>query len=352
MDSVPFSAFFPYVHPNDADALALTCTVHLRTVDDEYVRAGRKAVLPGGCWHHLLCKRARDSVSQSHENNMPRALASLIDSKCIGCGRPLLARVSVWGFAAHAPCIRHMLVNVFYIPEKLGLNYHDLQTLPRQELEGYRVVSRESFKYDVVFQRCRRRLVPREWTLQYVATVLCADKVREYQDNQRKARDEAIAMEAARRQKRMVLDQRRAEAVAKRLALLQTHPRFSMIQRAIHVVGKSILGSYLDNLLTSETSLRQVVANAEECDTCGLARVEVQKCLEKIIGRVEYRAPSPRVRIVRKRRDVVDCMQVCIVSNVRPTGGRRIVCRASVGVVVPGVRDTLGAREMICKERT
>jgi len=188
-----------------------------------------------------------------------------------------------------------MLVNVFYIPEKLGLNYQDLRTIPRQELEGYRVLSRESFKYDVVFQRCRRRVVPREWTLQYVATVLCADKVREYQDNQRKARDNALAMEAARRQKRMALDQRREEAVAKRLALLRAHPRYFMIQRTVHVVGKSILGSYLDNLLTSTTSLRQVVANAEACDTCGLARVEVQKCLEKIIGRVEYRATAPVV---------------------------------------------------------
>jgi hypothetical protein len=293
MDIVPFSAYFPYIHPTDADALALTCHVYRQMVDDEYTRAGRNALLPGGCWHHLLCKRARDSVSQSYPNNMPKALASLVDSKCIGCQRPLLARVSVWGFAAHPQCIRHMLVNVFYIPEKFGLNYKDLRSIPRQELEGYRLVSRESYKYDVVFHQRRRRLVPREWTLQHVATVLYAHKVRQYQSNQRKARDAAIAVEAAKHQKRLALGQRRTEAVAKRLAALEAHPRVAIVQRALHVVGKSILGSYLDNLLTPKTSLRQVVANAEKFDTDGLARVQVQKCLDRIIGRVEYSATAP-----------------------------------------------------------
>lgn len=293
MDSVPFPAYFPYIHPNDANALALTCHVYRQMVDDEYRRAGRNAVLPGGCWHHLLCKRARDSVHLTHDNFMPKALASLLESRCIGCRRPLLARVSVWGFAAHAPCIRHMLVNVFYIPEKLGLNYHDLRSIPRQELEGYRAVSRESYQYDVVFKQRRRRLVPREWTLQHVATVLYAHKVREYQSNKHKGRDEAIAVEAAKRQKRLALDQRRTEARANRLAALEAHPRVAIVRRALHVVGKSIFGSYLDNLLAPETSLRQVVANAGNIDTDGLARVEVQKCLDRIIGRVEYSATAP-----------------------------------------------------------
>lgn len=271
MDTVPFSAYFPFIHPTDADALALTCHMYRQRVDDEYKRAGRNAVLPGGCWHHLLSKRARDSVSRSSPNNMPKALASLVDSTCIVCKRPSNWRVGVWGFIADAKCIRHMLLNVYYIPQRFGLHPKDYQSIPRQELEGL------FGKYDVVFQQRRRRLVPQEWTLQHVATVLHAHKVREYQSNQRETRDNAIAVKAAKHHKRLALDQKRTEAVARRRVALEAHPRFAIVQRAVHVAGKGILGSYLDHVMIPKTSLRQVVANAEIFDTDGLAASNEKK---------------------------------------------------------------------------
>jgi hypothetical protein len=272
MDSVPFSAYFQFIHPTDADALALTCRMYRQLVDDEYKRSGRNAVLPGGCWHHSLSKSARASVSRSCPNFMPKALASLVDSTCIVCKRPTDTwRVSVWGFIADAECIRHMLLNVYYIPKRFGLDPEDYQSIPRQELKGL------FGKYDVVFQQRRRRLVPQEWTLQHVATVLYVHKVREYQSNQRKARDDAIAAKAAKHHKRLALDQRRTEAVAKRRVALEAHPRFAIVQRAVHVVGKGILGSYLDHVMTPKTSLRQVVANAEKIDTDGLAHSSEKK---------------------------------------------------------------------------
>jgi len=96
-----FSAFFSYIHPNDTNALPPTCTVYCHIVDEEYACAARNTVLPGGCWHYILCKRARDCMSGSYSNHMPMVLASLVDSRCVGCHRPVLVRVSVWGFAAH-----------------------------------------------------------------------------------------------------------------------------------------------------------------------------------------------------------------------------------------------------------
>ena len=154
-----------------------------------------------------------------------------------------------------------MLLNVYYIPKRFGLDPEDYHGIPRQELKGM------CGKYDVVFQQRRRRLVPQEWTLQHVATVLYAHKVREHRSNQRKARDDAIAAKAAVAKRRLALDQKRTEAVAKRRVALEAHPRFAIVQRAVHVVGKGILGSYLDHVMISKTSLRQVVANAENFDT-------------------------------------------------------------------------------------
>lgn len=286
MDTVPFSAYFPFIHPTDADALALTCHMYRQMVDDEYRRVGRNAVLPGGCWHHLLSKSARDSVSRSHQNYMPKALASLVDSTCIVCKRPSPWRVSAWGFVADAKCIRHMLLNVYYIPQRFGLAPEDYRSIPRQELKGM------CGKYDVVFQQPLRRLVPQEWTLQHVATVLYAHKVREYQSNQRKARDDAIAAKAAVAKRRLALDQKRTEAVAKRRVALEAHPRFAIVQRAVHVVGKGILGSYLDHVMISKTSLRQVVANAEGFDTDGSAASSEKKRRRIVVEAVQPTPPS------------------------------------------------------------
>lgn len=134
----PFSAYFIYIHPNDADALAMTCEYNRQMVDDEYERVGRDAVLPGGIWHHHLCKRAQRSVATTHSNHMPKALASLVDGRCIVCRRRHPARASVWGFAAHAPCVRGMLIDTFAIPKKLGLSCQDVSAIPSERLSGHR----------------------------------------------------------------------------------------------------------------------------------------------------------------------------------------------------------------------
>ena len=65
--------------------------------------------------------------------------------------------------------------------------------------------------------------------------------------------------------------------MAKRRVALEAHPRYAIVQRAVHVVGKGILGSYLDHVMNPKTSLRQVVANGENFDTDGLAASSEKK---------------------------------------------------------------------------
>ena len=267
MDVVPFSAYFPYIHPSDADALARTCRYFQEAVDEEYKRSGREAVLPGGCWHRHLCKRARDSIHVSHANFMPQALSSLLEGKCIVCGKRYLARVSVWGFCAHAPCIRGHLVNTFLIPGKFGLASKDWQTLPREELTGYNSADWEKYTYDVVFRHPCRRMVPREWTLKYLVTRIHAPKVESFLLGKRKAREAVLTRENSRQQKRMALARKRSEALATRRAALDNHPRASMVYRTSQIMGeRMIMGDYLDEVVVCTTTLRKVVMAAETYD--------------------------------------------------------------------------------------
>ena len=303
MDIVPFSAYFPYIHPKDADALAVTCKRYQTMVDDEYRRVGRAPVLPHGCWHHHLGKRARDSVVDAATllNYMPKALASLIDGRCIVCDRRLLARVSPWGFNAHPPCIRGLLLNTYYIPEKLGLSSQDIRgAIPTQRLVGYRLYTQVQYEYDAVFRRPYRRFVPADWTLKHVATVVHAAKVQRFQGEKRRRKEAAEALEAAKRQRRVMVEQKRADAVAKRKAALEAHPQVDLVRRVVNVMGaRAILGDYLKPVLRAPTSLQNVVEAAQEHASLADARArrQVQTYLEAMVQRIS--APTPSVRPVR-----------------------------------------------------
>ena len=295
----PFSAYFPYIHPKDADSLSLTCKAYRVMVDDEYKSAGRKAVLPGGCWHHRLCKRARDSVNQSNDNYKPKALASLVDSKCIVCSRSLMARVNTWGFAAHATCVRDMLVNTYYVEEKWGLKWVDIKAIPRQELEGYRMILRETYEYDVVIRHTYGRLVPMEWTLKHLVLKLCAAKVQAFVSRKRKEREELRQKTEAKRQRKMVLDQKRADAVATRVSALANHPQGAMVRDVFHVKGAYVFGDYFKPILRPKTTLEEVVLEALKYDVRALARQEVTHCLDKIVKSVEVEFKTKMVRQAR-----------------------------------------------------
>lgn len=202
-----------------------------------------------------------------------------------------MARVSMWGFAAHAPCVRGMLMNTYYLREKLGLKEKNVKSLPKERLKGYRGVSRRQYQYDAVWKQPCRRLVPSEWTLKYVATVVLAHKVRPFLSKKRKDREELREHEEAKRQKRLVLDQKRAEAVAARLAALEAHPQASMVRRAIHVLGTRILGDLVEPVLRPTMTVKKVVLEAEKYDPYALARAEVRHCLANMMLSVEF---SPR----------------------------------------------------------
>lgn len=264
MDVVPFSEFFPFVHPQDADALARTSKFYQHRVETEYHRIGRTAVLPGGCWHHHLCKRARESVAHVFPNPRPRALASLVDNRCVRCKRRLLARVCVWGFTAHAVCVRDLLLNTFYIPEKLGLNPKDLAHLPHETRQGFNMLYHETYDYQVVFRRPYRRLVPVEWTLQHAATVVHAAKVASHR-RQKQQVVEMLQMKAQQKvQRASDLTEKRRNALAARRAKLEAHPLFPQIDQIRRLVGAPrLLGDYLEPLIANKTSLARIVARTQ-----------------------------------------------------------------------------------------
>lgn len=305
MDAVPFSAFFAYIHPTDADALSLTCKAYYRWVCNEYRRVGREAVLPGGCWHSYLCKRAQWTIGTVRPNYMPKALASLVDSQCIVCRKRLLASVSFWGFAAHKPCARGMLLNTYYVLEKLGLSTEDLRCIPSERLVGYQVVSRNQYEYDAVFRQPWRRYVPSTWTLQHVVTRVLGAKVRGFRDRKRKAAAAARAREDAKRQRQLDLENKRQEAVALRRAKLEAHPQAGMVRLVVHVLGsKCVLGDYLKPVIHAPTSLTKVVdaARGYAATLDVLVRDEVTKCIEAMVRKIIPRSTawtttSPAVRI-------------------------------------------------------
>lgn len=283
MDAVPFSAFFLFVHPKDADALALTCKVFKEWVDREYKRVGRAAVLPGGVWHGRLCKRARESVGKALPNHMPRALASLVDNECIRCHRRLLARVSKWGFAAHAPCIRGMLLNTYYVPEKLGLGENHLRRLPQETLWGYGGgYFAQQYSYQVVFRQPVRRFVPVEWTLKHAATVVYPGIVKTFLNEKRKAA-EALRQEKERKAQRKVeVRQKREAALTKRRTRLDQHPQASLVYKVYHVMGSEVMGDYLSSVIKPKTSLKEVVVAAQKHDAQATSqtRLQVRCCLQ------------------------------------------------------------------------
>jgi hypothetical protein len=323
MDLVaPFSAYFPYIHPKDADSLSLTCKVYRIMVDDEYKRTGRKAVLPGGCWHHRLCKRARDSVHQSNENYKPKAVASLVDSTCIVCSRSLMASVTTWGFAAHPTCLRDMLVNTYYVEEKWGLQWHDInKMIPRQRLTGYRRISRESYEYDVVIRHTYGRLVPMQWTLKHLVLKLCASKVQAFVSRKRKERSELLQKAEAKRQKQELLDKKRADAMAIRVLAVANHPQGSMVRGVFHVKGRYVFGDYFKDILRPKTTLEEVVFEAQKYDVRVLARQEVTYYLSNLINSVEDSQKKQMVRQARLESRM---------NTRKDTGIRCILCRSNL----------------------
>lgn len=303
MNVVPFSEFFPYVHPLDADALALTSKWYHNIVNKEYTRVGRLAVLPGGCWHYRLCKRARVSVTQVFPNTKPKALASLVDSTCFRCGHRLLARVSTWGFMAHAPCVRDLLINTFYIPEKVGLGPQELADLPQETRQGFQVVYREQYDYQVVFRRPFHRIVPVEWTLKYAATVVHVKKVVAHRDQQRAVTEMLKEKAQRKRQQQLTMAQKRRDALATRRAKLEAHPCALRIEKVRWIVGPRLFGDYLDLRITCKTSLARIVARTQNvpwllkvlplCDIMDLdadpgvlVRVHVKRCLDDMLQNI------------------------------------------------------------------
>ncbi len=302
---VPFALFFPFVRPADAEALARTNSAMLDKVDAEYQRSARAAVLPGGIWHALLCKRGRESVTITYDNHMPLAIASLLRApagsheegwKCIICRTTHKAKLSKWGFNAHPECIRDLVDNVYYVPKMTGLDSHDIEDLPFDTLTGYGGRRKHKYEYDVLF-RFPFRYVPRDWSLYHHATVVKAKKFEEYMGPKRAAREEAEQRaqearrqaealrveEAARRRAAEALEGKRKQAVAKRRAALEAYPQALLVcQMRETLDDKKVLGidesderifqEYFAPLVSCKTTLKALVsvakkyeANAKKC---------------------------------------------------------------------------------------
>ena len=264
MDLVPYAAFFPYIHPCDADNFSLVSKAYRTWILHEYLRVGRDAVVPGGIWHHQLCKRARDSIFSSKPNFRPLALGSLVDNRCIVCRKSYMAKVSFWGFAAHPACIRPFLLNTYYIPEKFGLQANHLRILPQETLNGYNYVM-NSYSYKVVFEGPSRRFVPKEWTLEHAAEIYAAD-VHDFFEKKRK-KAQAIRKAKERKHRRtMELQEKRTAALAKRQQMIDTHPMGSIIRRVHQAMGQRFMGDFLGPLVTPHTKWKTILETAPKYD--------------------------------------------------------------------------------------
>ena len=277
MDQVPFAAFFHFVWPQDAEALARTCSMHMKVVEEAYATLGRKAVLPGGCWSHKMTGRPASTVRASHRNYMPLALSSLITKTCALCEKKSAAGVTKWGFIACTDCkdeLRAMLLNTYYVPKMTSLTKEDIASLPKQNLDGWRPGSKEEYTYNVVF-RYPYRLVPRHWSLFHAATVVHKAMYDRFNEPKRRARKEAEKRAKEKRKQEEI--KRRAEAareaqrqqafkdaLAERRAALEAHPRKALVHKVQLGAGR-ILGDYLQGqVLVPKTDLAQVVARAEK----------------------------------------------------------------------------------------
>lgn len=258
MDCVPYAAYFPFIHPADADALSLTCKTLQRWVLDDYSREERKAVLSGGVWHHNLCKRARESIAKSQPNHRPLALASLVDNQCIVCQKRLLAKVSFWGFAAHAACIRGFLLNTYYIPGRFGLDANHLRILPQETLTGFSIISGEPYTYKVVFEEPYRRFVPQNWTLEHAVEVY-QSRVHDFFEKKRKEAEAQREAEDRKRRRKLSTQKKREAALEKRRRMLENHELASLIHSVHRRMGRRLMGDFLDFLVKPKTSLQNVV---------------------------------------------------------------------------------------------
>lgn len=264
-----FLEFLPFIHPRDADALSQTSKTYHEIVTSAYQRWGRDLVCTNGAWHANLCKRARESIDSTHPNWRPMALASLVDRECIVCRKKYMARASTWGFQAHKECIRGMLLNVYYIPQKFGLGATEISTLPQERLVGYRVVSHETYAYDVVFKHPYRGMVPVEWTLQYVVEEIHWAKVKSFHTRNRQKAARALHQSLLARRKKALVEQRRMEALVKRKQSLENHPLYHRFCAVSSAIGHKIdfVGDFFDVKIHPTTKLKHVLEKTQKAWT-------------------------------------------------------------------------------------
>lgn len=184
-----------YTDPSFAYSLSLTSKSLNSFVNEFYKRHAGKLIREGGEWHHCVkSKRTRDSIGTIGQmtSYAPMGIWSIMNQRCIGCNKSYKAAVhKCFGVIAHTQCIRHRLINAYYL-EKFGLFKRHFEDIPHCELSGYAAghYGRGVYSYTALWKDRANGVVPYEWTAYYLVHERYAEEVKE-NERQRIAKETA-----------------------------------------------------------------------------------------------------------------------------------------------------------------
>lgn len=205
-----------WLPPQEAHNLSYCSKFSRECVLSFYHTYSRQLISKGGAWHHRLCKRTRDSVSRTHNiSYMPLAIQSFLNQSCGFCGKRYRAALHpVFGVLAHQDCIRHYLINTYYLKADFGLTFQDVEGhIPHQTLTGY---SLGYYEYHVIAKDAKHGLWPYEWTCRYLTQVVHREKVDEFLSHK-------LTQVARHHTKLQNITHKRHEALKERLRCLKKH---------------------------------------------------------------------------------------------------------------------------------
>jgi len=172
-----------YTDPVCAYSLGFTSKFLNGFVKEFYKKNAGNLLRTGGEWHHCVkSKRTRDSLDQRISYG-PMGVWSILHQRCVGCKQPFKAKIHKdFGVVAHSNCIRHHLLNTYYL-EKLGLTRRHFEGIPHCELSGFAAgfYGRGTYSYTVIWKDTASGIVPYEWTAHYLVYDLYSKDVEEYQ---------------------------------------------------------------------------------------------------------------------------------------------------------------------------
>jgi len=266
---------FYYIHPLDAHALSLSSRVFNHLIKNTYRSNDQKVVHKNGSWHHKLCKRAKESIEDTFRNWKPKAIASLLDSKCAICGKKYMASCSVWGMMAHSDCVRPYLLNTYYLQDMYGFDYKDIKQLPKETLSGYSGGRHGvgQYDYDVVINKPSKGLFPRDWCLKVFIKENEHAKViiKEFLENKKRKQEKIQEEDDRILKKRFDLDEKRKEAVEirkKRLLKKDSYAYNIITSISTSFPNKLdlITQDFFHNKITVSTNITTVISNAYKAE--------------------------------------------------------------------------------------